>query len=355
MSESYQKKVSKELRKTEPDKFGDASLTGSESGALRKLHKQNNKSREATIEYIIKNGYPLPENITVEDLAKAGARHACGVTEWLTETRGELAKESTYESYTIKSRFDRFVWKNLPENLKDEWRSPIGREGGYKNKAVNYPDNVDKTKIYGGALPHRFLSAQTMKNLELARLGKLDDRTLKEWNVPDNFDLSVFAIEWKQLIPAIQRARTLVELTKNIKDKIIDILQQNNVAQNIIDSIIETGFRTKGLKWEHGNFEGSEKYDFLLVKPGHIYIHDDGLSYRIDSIDINTSDSYNEEIHDVTSYEDGIEPKEFNIQKHTQDELAQYVLYTQLEAGKYPAGKKWVRDKKDFLKHFVKQ
>lgn len=67
----------------------------------------------------------------------------------------------------------------------------------------------------------------------------------------------------------------------------------------------------------------------MEIKVGKIYRHKHGLRYRVDSI----------EIHDVTGYESGKSPVE-------------YVLYTQLEAGKYPAGKQWVREKQDFIGNF---
>jgi hypothetical protein len=66
------------------------------------------------------------------------------------------------------------------------------------------------------------------------------------------------------------------------------------------------------------------------IKIGVIYKHQEGLLYRVDEIDI----------HDVTDYENGVKPKEM-------------ILYTQLEKGKYPIGKKWIRKKESFSKYFV--
>ncbi len=40
MNESYQEKVSKKFKKTDPKRFGDASMTVAEFGALRELHKK---------------------------------------------------------------------------------------------------------------------------------------------------------------------------------------------------------------------------------------------------------------------------------------------------------------------------
>ena len=67
------------------------------------------------------------------------------------------------------------------------------------------------------------------------------------------------------------------------------------------------------------------------IEVNTVYKHEHGLKYRVDDIDI----------HDVTGYEEWENPKE-------------YVLYTQLDEWTYPAWKKWVREKEDFLKKFTK-
>lgn len=69
----------------------------------------------------------------------------------------------------------------------------------------------------------------------------------------------------------------------------------------------------------------------VTIVVGAEYVHEHGLKYRVESIDV----------HDVTGYEDGTAPEPF-------------VIYTQLEAGSYPAGKRWVRSQSDFRSHFRK-
>lgn len=64
---------------------------------------------------------------------------------------------------------------------------------------------------------------------------------------------------------------------------------------------------------------------------GAEYVHEHGLRYRVESVDV----------HDATGYEDGKTPEPI-------------VIYTQLEAGSYPSGKRWVRSKSDFCAHFRK-
>jgi hypothetical protein len=71
----------------------------------------------------------------------------------------------------------------------------------------------------------------------------------------------------------------------------------------------------------------TEAVDAIIV--GEEYLHEHGRRYRVESIDI----------LDATGYEDGRIPEP-------------YIMYTQLEKGVYPAGKRWVRLKSDFLAHF---
>lgn len=61
---------------------------------------------------------------------------------------------------------------------------------------------------------------------------------------------------------------------------------------------------------------------------GGIYRHESGIKYRVDKL-----------LLDATGFE-------------SSDNLTDYVLYTQLQDGKFPKGTQWVRSKEDFLKHF---
>jgi hypothetical protein len=211
---------------------------------------------------------PQPdEEITAEDWARAGAKHACGVTEYLAEenVRGEGFKEDAYESYTTKNRFDRFIWRHLSDRLKKEWERPLKRDVKNSEAPISYPEGVDESKIHGGGLPHRILPAQAMKNFELARLGKLDKITLEKWGVNNNIDLQKFAINWDRLISAIKKSETTLELTKNLMDTIVEELLDNGIPENIVKNIINTGFGVKGLEWEHGKFEGYADYRNLQI------------------------------------------------------------------------------------------
>lgn len=64
------------------------------------------------------------------------------------------------------------------------------------------------------------------------------------------------------------------------------------------------------------------------IQEGAVYVHPEGIKYRVDSV-----------ILDATSYESGQKPQPV-------------VLYTQLDAGSYPVGTKWVREKQDFMNVF---
>lgn len=59
-----------------------------------------------------------------------------------------------------------------------------------------------------------------------------------------------------------------------------------------------------------------------------IYEHPEGIWYRVDN-----------SLFNATGYE-------------SSGNLAMYVLYTQLDGGKFPADTQWVRSLEDFLKHF---
>ncbi len=266
MTTPYSEQVEKVFEDTSPDQFGDAHATRAELGALRALHSELGRDRAATLEAIKRDGYPLPEGIAPEMIALTGAAHACGVTVDLAENRGVEGKDSTYESYTIKNRFDRFVRKHLPEHLREEWDAPIDREEGFANTAVSYPKGVDETKIHGGALPHRFLPAQTMRYLEFARLGKLDDETKEDWDITQDTDLAQFSVDWDTLVPAIESATSLLGLTSNIADELANQLQANGLSQDQIVSIISKGFGVNGIIKEHGNIDQISNYADISSK-----------------------------------------------------------------------------------------
>lgn len=65
------------------------------------------------------------------------------------------------------------------------------------------------------------------------------------------------------------------------------------------------------------------------LEVGKTYKHVEGLRYKVDSFLLN-----------ATHYEKGQDPQE-------------YVLYTQLDAGSFPEGTQWVREKGDFLENFI--
>ena len=72
---------------------------------------------------------------------------------------------------------DRFVALHIPKSLRTEWDAPIEREKGIDNPNISYPEGVDADFVYGVAKPSRYLPTQTMRHVEFARLGKLDEAT----------------------------------------------------------------------------------------------------------------------------------------------------------------------------------
>ena len=261
---TYAQQVSESFQLTTTERFGDGHTTGHELSALYLLHKWLGRNREATIEHVIFYGYPTPDELTPEMIAVTGAAHACGVTEHLAEERGLEGMESTYESYTIKNRFDRFVRLHVNDSLQDEWDRPIPREQGFINNTISYPNGVDETLIHGGALPHRFLPAQAIRYLEFARLGKLDDNTKALWGINANTDLELFRVDWDTLIPAIASSETTQDLIVNIARKIVSQLQENGLDNDRIKAVISKGFNTSGMRSEHGDFEGLSDIESLI-------------------------------------------------------------------------------------------
>ena len=173
MSGSYHEQVANIFLSSPIEEFGDAHATAAELGALRELYIKSGKDRDVTLYAISDSGYPLPEQVTPEEVALSGAAHACGVAIDLAVTRGIEGKDATYESYTVKNRFDRFVAMHLPKHLRTSWDEPIERQQAYINPKIVYPDGVNDSLIHGIAKPHRYFPAQTMRYLEFARLGKL--------------------------------------------------------------------------------------------------------------------------------------------------------------------------------------
>lgn len=267
MQSPYAQQVADAFLSTPVDQFGDAHVTTAEIGALRRLYEASGRDRIATLDAISEHGYPLPRDITPEMVALSGAAHACGVAIDLAETRGIEGKDSTYESYTTKNRFDRFTSDHLPKTLLNDWAKPIEREVGYANSAVVYPEGVDENLIHGIAKPHRYYPAQTMRYLEFARLGKLDDQTAHEFGITETTDLSTFSIDWASLTPTIESAQDVVELSGKLSAQIARELLGNGLSSNQVAAILNKGYSLGGMRQEHGQVTQSDKaYSALLAE-----------------------------------------------------------------------------------------
>ncbi len=253
MSTPYAERVSRSFQAAKPERFGDGHATVSEMSALRSIFKINGGNRSATIKDIRTYAYPRLENITPEDVALAGASHACAVTEDLAVTRGPEGKDSTYESYTIKTRFDRFTLLHLPVEVRENWQTPIERQNDFVNEGVSYPYGVDETLIHGGALPHRFLPAQTMRYLELARLRKLDEASKDTLLITDDTDLTKYGLVWDSLVPTIANAVNPIQLAGSIGAKIAQLLLENGLSQTQVEALLNKTYSTIGIASEHGH------------------------------------------------------------------------------------------------------
>jgi hypothetical protein len=250
--------------------YGSANITALEIAGLRQLVQEaretfpDNKelSRESRVQslnlrrtYIvnqIKNqGFPSHNLVTAERLADAANKHGCVVAEDLAAKRGPDGALATFESYTTKDRFDRFVqdtlfqkkiFQNNP-NLYQEWQEAEARETEVL-APVRYPKNVDSNKVYGISRPKRFLPSQLMKDLENYRL-----------NPNTTSDVSIY---WEELEPVLENAECLMDITVGIPIAVVDQLLAKGPSgpdDSEIVSLLLSGYSPTGPIKEHGCVE----------------------------------------------------------------------------------------------------
>ncbi|HSX35909.1 MAG TPA: hypothetical protein VLH84_03170 [Patescibacteria group bacterium] len=261
---NYSALVAETFLATPPSEFGDAHTTTAEFAALRALYLERGGSREATIASIVENGYPTPDEVTADMVALSGAAHACGVAIDLAETRGEAGRDATYKSYGVKNRFDRHVARHLPTELRLAWEAPIPRQPEYENPAIVYPTGVDTRLIYGVAKPHRYFPAQTMRYLEFARLGELDPATAQEFGVTDQ-NRAAFGVPWDTLVPTIEAATGMVDLSAALSQQIAQSLLGNGLEPQQVAAVLRRGYSLEGMQQEHGRVRQTEQaYEALL-------------------------------------------------------------------------------------------
>lgn len=261
---NYPQEVANTFLNSPAETFGDAHATTAELVALRHRFKEHG-NRDATLASIEEGGYPLPEEIVPEMVALTGATHACGVAIHLAETRGIEGKDSTYESYTAKNRFDRFVALHLPKKLREDWDAPIARGASVENPKIQYPDGVDIGFVYGVAKPSRYLPAQTMRHLEFARLSKLDDATKQAMLIAE-MPTESFKVDWDKLIPVIEDATDIIQLAGSIGAKVAEQLLDNGLSDEQVAAILNKSYSIRGIKEEHGNIpEADQTFEALVA------------------------------------------------------------------------------------------
>lgn len=245
--------------------FGSAAPTSFELSSLRALYRANGKDHNATLASLVEHGYPLPEEITPEMVALTGVAHACGVAIHLAEIRGTEGKDSTYESYIAKNRFDRFTGLHLPDDLRPDWNTPIDRDPE-ASLDMAYPHSADFTKIHGIGKPSRYLPAQMMRHLEFARLGMLDEPTKEAMGISSVEDLNKFAVLWDSLVPVIEDATSTIELAGAIGTEVGKQLLANGLSPEQVAGLLKKSYSIRGIKEEHGDVsEADEVYEALVV------------------------------------------------------------------------------------------
>lgn len=262
MQTAYSQQVAETFRQAH--NFGAAAPTSFELSSLRALHEANGRDREATLQAIQEQGYPLPDEITPEMVALTGAAHACGVAVHLAEVRGVEGKDATYESYVAKNRFDRFTALHLPDELRADWGAPIDRDPT-ASPDVGYPESADISKIHGIGKPSRYLPAQTMRHLEFARLGKLDEPTKEAMGISSVEELDKFAVAWDSLVPVIECATDTIELAGAIGAEVGRQLLANGLPPEQVAGVLQKSYSVRGIKEEHGDVPEADKVYEALV------------------------------------------------------------------------------------------
>lgn len=258
-----------------PEKFGSAEITSPELSSLRKLYlatrerffgrvkklSPNDREliREIVTESIIKDGWPNPQEVSIENLGETAIAHACVVAENLLEERGIEATPDTYFSYTTKNQFDRFVSTILRKkgrikkggDLYNQWFEPQDRESGFSSDKVKFPSEVDPTKIHGVAKPNRYWPAQLMKQLEAIRLNRISTQEKEKLLIGDSFP-EKFAIPWVSFKSVIEQADSVDDIAVEIAVKTMKILHVRGLSNKQIIQVILAGYSPSGPVSEHG-------------------------------------------------------------------------------------------------------
>lgn len=258
-----------------PEKFGSAEITRPELSALRKLYlatrerffgrvekiSSNDREliRENITQSILKDGWPNPQEVSIENLGETAIAHACVVAENLLEERGLEATPDTYFSYTTKNQFDRFVSTILRKkgrikkggDLYNQWFEPQDRESGFSSDKVKFPAEVDPTKIHGVAKPNRYWPAQLMKQLETIRLDKLSPQEKEKLLIGDSYP-ETYAIPWVSFKYEIEQANNVDDIAVGIAVRTMKILHIRGLTNEQIIQVILAGYNPSGPVSEHG-------------------------------------------------------------------------------------------------------
>ena len=293
--------------KATPEKFGSAEMTTPELSALRKFYlatreklfgrvkepspedkelklspedkelklspKDRELIREFITESIIKDGWPKPQEVSIENLGETAIAHACVVAENLLEERGVEATPDTYFSYTTKNQFDRFTSTILRKkgrikkggDLYDQWFEPQDRESGFKSDKVRFPTQVDSTKIHGVAKPNRYWPAQLMKQLEAIRLNKISPQEKEKLLIGKSFP-EKYAIPWVSFKSAVEQAGSIDDIAVGIAVRTMEILHRRGLSNEQIIQIILAGYNPSSFVSEHGKIPEVGKIWHSIIK-----------------------------------------------------------------------------------------
>ena len=100
---------------------------------------------------------------------------------------------------------------------------------------------------------------------------------------------------------------------------------------------------------------GSENKNKVIV--GSIYTHEEGLRYRVESIDtfetIQSNKGDSDAVLNATGYEKNHEVSWVKLIPSDVVDATTFVRYEQLDGASYPKGTYWVRELSDFISYFT--
>jgi hypothetical protein len=137
----------------------------------------------------------------------------------------------------------------------------VPREPGFNNPQIIFPKRVDTRLIHGVANAHRFLPAQTLRHMDFARWGRLEDDLKATMEIDGIDEAAAFRVRRDLLVSTVANASDHVKLSGDLGAKIAEQLLKNGLTPEQVSSILDKSYSIKGLQEEHGKVP-----EFLAVR-----------------------------------------------------------------------------------------